>query len=50
VWPSAIWYRGAVMFEQALPWIAADDEEEYRLHAADTADEQPRWAAATHHP
>ena len=28
VWPSAIWYRGAVMFEQPLPWLTADDERE----------------------
>jgi hypothetical protein len=49
VWPSAIWYRGAVMFEQPLPWIlAADDQDGYRLHAAETADEPLRWAAATH--
>jgi hypothetical protein len=48
VWPSAIWYRGAVIFEQPLPWIAADDEREYRLHTAETADERLRWAAATH--
>jgi hypothetical protein len=48
VWPSAIWYRGAVMFERPLPWAAADDEREYRLHAAQTADERTPWAAATH--
>jgi hypothetical protein len=48
VWPSAIWFRGAVAFERPLAWIAPDDQREYGLHTAENGGERSRWAPATH--
>ncbi|OFV92987.1 MAG: hypothetical protein A3G76_01960 [Acidobacteria bacterium RIFCSPLOWO2_12_FULL_65_11] len=44
---SAICYRGAILFDVRLPWLADDSPSGYRIPSGDTLTEQPEGVDAT---
>ena len=44
LWRSAIWYRSAVRFEHAVPWLSRIRDAEYGLRVGDSASSMARRA------
>ena len=47
--PTSVCYRGAIVFDSDLPWLAGDGDDGYAVHAAESRPGRAYGATSTHH-
>jgi hypothetical protein len=45
---DCVWYRGAIGFEQGIPWLVDEPRFGYAVPSGETRSRQARWAGPTH--